>query len=154
MGAEMSASFCLFQCHQRPVNAEILSLVALQRLASKMPADIDRALVTDVTGELEKRKMLSRCANETCGKPFLRLREGKLFLVETDRVMQPGKSLPPPFVRARRRQRLVEHYWLCDQCAEQWTLAYDREGGIVLMPLRRPTASTASADSAAHSGAA
>lgn len=83
--------------------------------------------------------MLSRCANANCGKPFLKLREGKLFLVETERKLRPGESLPPPFVRARRHQRLVEHFWLCDECAEHWTLAYDQEGGIVLTPLRRPT---------------
>ena len=82
--------------------------------------------------------MLSRCANSKCGKPFLRLRDGKLFLVETDRMARPGQTAVPPFVRARQRQRLVEHYWLCDDCAAQWTLVYDRESGIALVALRRP----------------
>jgi hypothetical protein len=79
--------------------------------------------------------MLSRCANSRCCKPFLRLREGKLFLVETERVARPGESTSPPFVRARRHQRLVEHYWLCDDCATQWTLMYSRESGIAISPL-------------------
>jgi len=30
--------------------------------------------------------MLSRCANSQCSRPFLRLRQGKLFLVETECV--------------------------------------------------------------------
>ncbi|HZQ93703.1 MAG TPA: hypothetical protein VFA67_01760 [Candidatus Sulfotelmatobacter sp.] len=81
--------------------------------------------------------MLSRCANSQCGKPFLKLREGKLFLVELDRVMKAGETVPPPFVRARQQQRLVEHFWLCDECAIRWTLLYDREHGVTLMPLRR-----------------
>lgn len=82
--------------------------------------------------------MLSRCANPTCCKPFLRLREGKLFLVETDKQAKPG----PPFLRARRRQhRAVEHYWLCDHCATEWTLVCDRQQGIALAPLPRPVAS-------------
>lgn len=80
--------------------------------------------------------MLSQCANEKCGKPFLRLREGKLFLVETERVAKPGESIVPPFMRARQSQRLVEHYWLCDECAAKWTLIYHHEHGIELAPLR------------------
>jgi hypothetical protein len=89
--------------------------------------------------------MLSRCANSQCGKPFLRLRDGKLFLVETDRVTKPGESVAPPFVRARQQPRQVEHYWLCDDCAAEWTLVYDRERGITLVALRRPAVSVAAA---------
>lgn len=98
--------------------------------------------------------MLSQCANSLCSKPFLRLREGKLFLVETDRVTKPGEAAVPPFIRARQQQRWVEHYWLCDDCATQWTLVYDRERGIALAPLRRPAATVAVAASAACSGVA
>jgi hypothetical protein len=97
--------------------------------------------------------MLSRCANLQCSKPFLRLREGKLFLVETDRLTKPGESAAPPFVRARQVQRQVEHYWLCDDCAAQWTLVYDRDQGVALAPLKRPVAS-APAAAAAQSGVA
>lgn len=35
--------------------------------------------------------MLSRCVNDQCCKPFLRLREGKLFLVETERLTKPAR---------------------------------------------------------------
>jgi hypothetical protein len=96
--------------------------------------------------------MLSHCANAECHKPFLRLREGKLFLVETDRLMKPGGSAVPPFVRARQQQRLVEHYWLCDECAAQWTLIYDRERGVALAPLKQPVPGIAPA--VAQSGVA
>jgi len=98
--------------------------------------------------------MLSRCANSKCCKPFLRLREGKLFLVETERINKPGESAAPPFVRARQLQRCVEHYWLCDDCAEQWTLVYDRENGVALAPLRRPASSVAATVRVANSGVA
>ena len=98
--------------------------------------------------------MLSCCANTNCAKPFLRLRDGRLFLVETGQLTKPGQSAVPPFVRARRQQRLVEHYWLCDDCAAQYTLVYDREhGGVALAPLRG-LAETASTSAAAGSGAA
>jgi hypothetical protein len=88
--------------------------------------------------------MLSQCANSKCGKPFLKLREGKLFLVETERVTRPGESAPP-FVRARQLQRFVEHYWLCDDCAALWTLVYNREHGVTLVALRRPAVSVEAA---------
>jgi hypothetical protein len=93
--------------------------------------------------------MLSHCANEQCRKPFLRLREGKLFLVETNRLTKPGQTSVPPFVRARQQQREVEHYWLCDECAPRWTLVYDREHGVSLAPLKRAAAIAAAAGGAA-----
>lgn len=89
--------------------------------------------------------MLSHCANTRCHKPFLRLREGKLFLVETDRLTKRGEPSGPPFVRARQLQRRVEHYWLCDECAAQWTLIYDRDNGVALAPAKRPVTSMAAA---------
>jgi hypothetical protein len=96
--------------------------------------------------------MLSHCANTDCHKPFLRLREGKLFLVETDRLTKRGEPSVPPFVRARQQPRQVEHYWLCDECAAHWTLIYDRQSGVVLAPAKRPV--TTVAETAAQSGAA
>jgi hypothetical protein len=93
--------------------------------------------------------MLSRCANSQCSKPFLKLRDGKLFLVETEKVTKPGESVPP-FVRARQQQRCVEHYWLCDECAVQWTLVYDRDRGVKLSPLRRPAARATAAVAGSH----
>lgn len=95
--------------------------------------------------------MLSHCANSQCRKPFLRLREGKLFLVETDRLAKPGEPAAPPFVRARQMQRHVEHYWLCDNCAALWTLVYDKQHGVALAPLKRSVTNVAAA---AQSGAA
>ena len=86
--------------------------------------------------------MLSRRANPLCSKPFLKFREGKLFLVETNRLTKPGESVSPPFIRPRQPQRQVEHYWLCDECAAQWTLVYDSDQEVGLAPLpRRPVAS-------------
>ena len=112
----------------------------------------ERSLEVSARAE-SSHDMLSHCANTECSKPFLRLRDGKLFLVETERLAKPGESTAPPFVRARQKQRLVEHYWLCDECASHWTLVYDREHGVGLAPLRRPIVSIAAAN-AAHSGAA
>ncbi len=87
--------------------------------------------------------MLSQCANSQCSKPFLRLREGKLFVVEVGRLSKPGDPAEPRHASARKSQKRVEHYWLCDDCSRHWTLACDAEQGIALAPLRRPTSGIA-----------
>jgi hypothetical protein len=60
----------------------------------------------------------------------------------------------PPFVRARQLQRQVEHYWLCNECAAQWTLVYERDRGVALAPLRKPVAGAPAVAEAARRGAA
>jgi hypothetical protein len=81
--------------------------------------------------------MLSHCANSQCRRPFLRLGQGKLFLVETtEDVAKAGTQKAPLSPRKRLQPRRVERYWLCDQCQEAWTLVHDRNQGIVLVPLR------------------
>jgi hypothetical protein len=98
--------------------------------------------------------MLSHCANLQCSKPFLRLREGRLFLVEAASIAKPeGVSrrasllLRKPLLR--KPPRHLERYWLCDQCASVWTLIQDRKEGVVLMPLTR---AATGASAAASSG--
>jgi hypothetical protein len=86
--------------------------------------------------------MLSHCANSLCGRPFLRLGQGKLFLVATEYGVKAAGSAAHPSSRMRQQPRGLERYWLCDQCAEVWTLVHDRKQGIALVPLRRaPTRS-------------
>ena len=89
--------------------------------------------------------MLSQCANSLCSKPFLRLREGKLFLVETERPEKLGSWKGDGVFRPRELQPRVERFWLCDECATRWTLIYDREQGILLTPLRKPAVSVSAA---------
>jgi hypothetical protein len=82
--------------------------------------------------------MLSQCTNPQCSKPFLKLREGKLFLVEKEFSFKSAESSTSTSVPARKPPRRFEHFWLCSDCAAQWTLIHDREHGIGLAPLRRP----------------
>ena len=65
-------------------------------------------------------------------------------MVEIDRVLRPGEKIPAAFVSARRQQRSIEHFWLCDECALEWTLIFDRELGITLIALKRPAPNAAS----------
>jgi hypothetical protein len=80
--------------------------------------------------------MLSKCANARCSKPFLRLSEGKLFLVET--TLGATVDSHPSHGGPRASSNCVERYWLCDDCAKVWTLIHDRHEGIALIPLPRP----------------
>jgi hypothetical protein len=84
--------------------------------------------------------MLSHCANPQCSRPFLQLRQGKLFTVETEKSTECGNLPSPASSKLRQRPRRVERYWLCPQCAQVLTLAHDRDSGIALVPLVRPLA--------------
>ena len=81
--------------------------------------------------------MLSQCANSQCCKPFLNLREGRLFAVD---ITCERRSGGPRHLHGRSKPQLqtVEHYWLCDACAAQWTLFFDSTRGIETIPLRKP----------------
>jgi len=76
--------------------------------------------------------MLYKCANEACSTPFRRLREGKLFQVETEYFAQAQNASSH---RRSRPWRRVEHYWLCDSCSVYITLTFDRERGVITVPL-------------------
>ena len=89
--------------------------------------------------------MLSHCANPRCSKPFLRLGEGKLFLVESEIEVQSGASPGTSYNMRRPPARRVERYWLCNPCAQSWTLVQDPATGIGLVPLPRPPANQAQA---------
>jgi len=70
--------------------------------------------------------MLYKCANSSCNVSF-RLGGGKLFQIEAG---------CRPAVRKRERLlRCVERYWLCDQCAMNFTLAVEKDQGVVTVPL-------------------
>jgi hypothetical protein len=113
------------------------------RLAPRMQLLRGRLVGSLSNFELERAAgrramMLSHCANSRCSRPFLRLRQGKLFLVETEFVSRSRELAAPSSPRLRLQPRRVERYWLCDECAAVWTLVHDRKQGIVLMPLSRP----------------
>lgn len=77
--------------------------------------------------------MLYKCANEACNTPFRRLRKGKLFQVETENF--PGRGSVPNMQRKARPARRIEHYWLCDACSPFVTLTFDRQRGVITVPL-------------------
>jgi len=76
--------------------------------------------------------MLYKCANEACSAPVRRLREGKLFPIGTEYFTQAQTGSAH---RRTRPWRRVEHYSLCDTCSTYITLRFDRDRGVITVPL-------------------
>jgi hypothetical protein len=73
--------------------------------------------------------MVSKCANPGCTAPFLYLRHGKLFCMETSVPVAkaPGFGADPV---VESRSRSVEFYWLCDDCCGSMTVVYTPGIGV------------------------
>ena len=69
--------------------------------------------------------MVSNCASPGCGKPLHYLREGRIYIFDASSgVGDPGE----------KRQRCLEHYWLCGSCAETLMLVQDAQGLVRVLP--------------------
>ncbi len=64
--------------------------------------------------------MVNQCANPNCRKPLHYLREGRVFL------FSPKNSSPANHKSPHR----LEHFWLCGDCAQIWTLEMDSKDGV------------------------
>jgi hypothetical protein len=71
--------------------------------------------------------MVNHCANPNCNKPLHYLRDGKVFLFS--RKNSPQQNSNP--------LQLMEHFWLCGECARQWTLTMDENQGVHLSERKR-----------------
>ena len=69
--------------------------------------------------------MLAKCANPSCSTPLIYLREGKIFMVESQQPQFEVLNAAKP--KASNR---VEHFWLCGPCSGEMTLTYDRQRGV------------------------
>jgi hypothetical protein len=83
--------------------------------------------------------MLAKCSSASCSASFLRLQEGKLFLLDSER-MNDATRLPRS-----------EYFWLCPRCASQMTLRLAENQSVVTVPLPERTRRV-SADEAAAAG--
>ena len=88
--------------------------------------------------------MLSKCANPECSAPFLYFRRGRLFRLETEGRQDRRRNMGGEGATGKPLRR-IEFYWLCQDCAEKMTLAFDRANGISV----RPRAETVVAQAAA-----
>lgn len=88
--------------------------------------------------------MLSKCINPGCSAKFSYLHQGKLF--RRDDQAAPINRGPvfgdEPDTKMRPRQ--IEFFWLCDDCSAAMTLAFDQSEGVMIRPLKRASAASAS----------
>ena len=61
--------------------------------------------------------MVSQCVNPACRASFLYLRQGKLFAVRAGHLAA------------------LEFFWLCDNCATNFTLDVAADGSIRVVPV-------------------
>jgi hypothetical protein len=75
--------------------------------------------------------MLSKCANPGCPATFLYMHQGKLFRLDSSIEILARI----PVHEVTRPSRRVEFFWLCNQCATELTLGYNKGPGIKVVPL-------------------
>ena len=83
--------------------------------------------------------MVSKCANPDCSTSFRYFHQGKLFRIETAIGTERRRALGIGLEDKNLLKRL-EFYWLCDSCAERFTLIFDRASGITVCPRDRSRA--------------
>jgi hypothetical protein len=74
--------------------------------------------------------MVTKCANSSCGRPFLYLRGGRLFLIE------PAPLTPEREMGFQESLHRREYFWLCEKCAPTMTVVLDRNGHAVASPIQ------------------
>ena len=65
--------------------------------------------------------MIDHCANPQCKEPLHYLRDGRIFVFETNSARAGADG---------KRVRRTEHYWLCEKCAQSMLLEYSPDRGI------------------------
>ena len=77
--------------------------------------------------------MVSKCANPECSAPFLYFHRGRLFRMETDGRLDRRHSMGSENGTGKCLRR-IEFYWLCEDCADRMTLAFDKATGVSVRP--------------------
>ena len=73
--------------------------------------------------------MVSKCANPECSAPFRYFHTGKLFRAETSVGLDRRRTLGQD-AREDKPLRRLEFFWLCEDCAEEMTLIFDKESRV------------------------
>jgi hypothetical protein len=79
--------------------------------------------------------MLSKCANPACTARFRYLREGRIFNLEIKTLASNGSG---------RLSCKIEHFWLCDSCAEAMEVIW--QNGVVSTRPLQPMPSTSKSE--------
>lgn len=143
-------------CRHIPLNAEGDTLDSLYRSAE--PQDLEdvygkwlRATIAKLEQERGKRssaaqpaaaaggtlqlaeplfgKLHPKCANPACAAAFHWLAGGRFFR------FRPGELAPSTKIDAAEEAPVVKHFWLCESCAQTYTLTFHKGRGIVVEPM-------------------
>lgn len=74
--------------------------------------------------------MLNQCANPACAKPLVYLREGRIFVFDVPSANGADGS---------KRNRHLEHFWLCGKCARTMRLVQHGPAVEVIRKASRET---------------
>jgi len=75
------------------------------------------------------------CANNECRAELKYLRGGRLFLMDRTPQLGPTSKLNSWTVQEPEHHVAMKRYfWLCENCAEQFTIRSWTESGIELVP--------------------
>jgi len=77
--------------------------------------------------------MVSKCANPECSALFLYFHQGKLFRLETEGREDRRRHLGDESGVSKPLRR-IEFYWLCEHCAEEMTLTFEKGAGVLVHP--------------------
>ena len=72
-----------------------------------------------------------KCANPACPTAFDWMNGGKFFRFRQQEALESG----PKQKDLGANLHNVEHFWLCNRCAQMFTLVYSRGQGVVLRAL-------------------
>lgn len=79
--------------------------------------------------------MLSKCANPECTEALHYFGKGKLFEVHFEDAVLCEKAGRVPFeLELTKQEKSVEHFWLCPDCSDRFTVALDRQNNVLILP--------------------
>lgn len=80
--------------------------------------------------------MLSKCLNPRCTATFQYLDQGRLFRIDFNEAARKRASSGAKKNNARSKTPPIEHFWLCQKCAQAMTVALNERGEVGLIALQ------------------
>jgi hypothetical protein len=73
--------------------------------------------------------VVSKCANPDCAATFRYFHQGKLFRLEIEAGLERRRALGSDN-EIKKPLRRIEFYWLCEDCAQQMTIVFEKGVGV------------------------
>ncbi len=83
--------------------------------------------------------MVSKCLNSYCSTIFKYFGRGRLFRIDfTEAGKRSAVANKKIIASVRSKVNPIEHFWLCEKCATNMTIALSDDGEVRLVPLEVP----------------